>query len=191
MGVSGGHGQAPAFRVARCQTRSGVDIRLGPVGSRQVSSGLVGARRGPVWVRILVVHPHGSIESSVRAHQVPSEHIGHIGQSSVRSKNIEFGPKWVENRRFGPKQRPNESYRLSGPIWTTPEAKNDQKIDFLRKTCPGGPRRTSAAPLTPIGAGRGLRILQWGSCHNSHEGSTSARRPRPLIARFCSPLAAF
>ena len=86
-----------------------------------VPSGLVGARRRPVWVRILVVPQYGSIESSVRARQVPLGHIGHIGQSSVRSRNIKFGPKWVENRPFGPKQRPNESYRLSGPIRTTPE----------------------------------------------------------------------
>ena len=62
-----GGGQAPAFRVARCQTRSLVDIRLGPVWVRQVPSGLVGARRGPVWVRISVVHRYGSMESSVRA----------------------------------------------------------------------------------------------------------------------------
>ena len=102
--------------------------------------GPVRARRGPVWVRILVVHRYGSIESSVRARRVPSGHIGHIGQSSVRSKNIKFGPKWVENRPFGPKQRPNEPNRLSGPIRTTPEAKNGQKINFLRKTAPRGPR---------------------------------------------------
>ena len=35
----GGVSQAPAFRVARCRTRSLVDIRLGPIGSRQGSSG--------------------------------------------------------------------------------------------------------------------------------------------------------
>ena len=40
----GGCGQAPAFRVARCRTRSGVDIRLGPVGPCQ---GLSGVRMGP------------------------------------------------------------------------------------------------------------------------------------------------
>ena len=107
----------------------------------------------------MVVHRYGFIESSVRAHQVPSGHIGHIGQSLVGSKNIKFGPKWVENRPFGLKQGPNEPNRLSGPILTTPEAKNSQKTDFTRKTAPRGPRRTSAAPLTPIGAGRGLRTL--------------------------------
>ena len=66
----------------------------------------------------------------------------------VGVKNIKFGPKWVENRRFGLKQRPNESYDLSGPIRTTPEAQNGQKINFLRKTAPGGPRRTSAASVS-------------------------------------------
>ncbi len=66
----------------------------------------------------------------------------------VGAENIKFGPKWVENRRFGPKQRPNESYGLSGPIRTTPEAKNSQKINFSRKTAPGGPRQTSAAPVS-------------------------------------------
>ena len=52
----------------------------------QVPLGHVGARPGPTGVRIVVVHPYGSIESSVRAHQVPSGHIGHIGQRPVRSK---------------------------------------------------------------------------------------------------------
>ena len=60
---------------------------------------------------------------------------------SVRAHIIENGPKWVEDRRFGPKQRPNEPNRLSGPIRTTPEAKNVQKSDFLTKTAPRGPRR--------------------------------------------------
>ena len=67
------------------QGLTSVWIPLGPVRARQ----------GPVWVRILVVHRYGSIESSVRARRVPSGHIGHIGQSSVRSKNIKFDPKWV------------------------------------------------------------------------------------------------
>ena len=49
------------------------------------------------------------------------------------------GPKWIENRLFGPKQRPNESYGLSGPIQTTPEAKNAPTCFFLRTTAPGRP----------------------------------------------------
>ena len=60
-----GGGQAPAFCVARCRTRS----------SSWVPLGRVRARRGPVWVHIFVVHRYGSIESSVRAPRVPSGHI--------------------------------------------------------------------------------------------------------------------
>ena len=92
-----GGGQAPAFRVARCRTGHLLTSGWVPLGP-------VRARRGPVWVCILVVHQYGSVQSSVRARRVPSGHIGHIGQSSVRSENIKFGPKWAENRRFGPKQ---------------------------------------------------------------------------------------
>ena len=66
---------------------------------------------------------------------------------SVRAQIIENGPNRVQNRPFGPKQRPNESYGLSGPIRTTPEAKNVQKTKFLRKTAPGG---RPAAPSDPV-----------------------------------------
>ena len=54
----------------------------------------------------------------------------------VGAETIKSGPKWIENRRFGPKQRPNESYGLCGPIRTTPEAKNYQKNMFLRHSSP-------------------------------------------------------
>ena len=77
----------------------------------------------------------------------------------VGPENIEFGPKWVENRRFGPKQRPNESYGMCGPIRTSPEAKNAQKINLLRKTAPGGPRRTSAAPPQSAVCAEGLGAI--------------------------------
>ena len=140
-------------------------------------SGLVGVPQGSVGVRILVVHPYGSIESSVRARRVPSGHIGHIGQSSVRSKNIKFGPKWVENRRFGPKQRPNESYGLSGPIRTTPEAKNGQKSDFSRKMAPGG---WPAAPRSAMGW-RGVR---------GRSGSSPIRCRMPSRSRAARAVAA-
>ena len=66
---------------------------------------------------------------------------------SVRAQIMENGPKWVENGPFGPKQRPNESYGASGPIRTTPEAKNGQKSDFLKKTAPGG---RPGAPSDPV-----------------------------------------
>ena len=58
---------------------------------------------------------------------------------SVRAQIIKNDPKWVENRPFGLKQRPNKSYDLSGPIRPTPKAKNSQKTNFSRKTAPGGP----------------------------------------------------
>ena len=48
---------------------------------------------------------------------------------------------------LGPKQTPNESYGLSEAIRTTPEAKYDPKIDFLRKAAPGG---RPAAPPDPV-----------------------------------------
>ena len=60
-----------------------------------VPLGVVRARHGTVWVCISVVYRYGSIESSIRARRVPLGHIGHIGQISVRSKNIKFVPKWV------------------------------------------------------------------------------------------------
>ena len=76
-----GGGQAAAFRVARCRTRPLIDIRLGPVR----------ARRGPVWVRILVVHRYRSIESSVRARRGPSGHIGQIRGSVGFPSDPRFG----------------------------------------------------------------------------------------------------
>ena len=66
---------------------------------------------------------------------------------SVRAQIIENGPNRVQNRPFGAKQRPNESYGLSRPIRTTPEVKNGQKTQFLRKTAPGG---RPAAPSDPV-----------------------------------------
>ena len=68
-----------------------------------------------------------------------------LAKVPVGAENIKFGPKGVENRPFGPKQRPNESYGLSGPIRTTPEAKNRQKKRLFKEN---GPRRTSAAPVS-------------------------------------------
>ena len=87
-------------------------------------------------------------QSSVLSQQKKAQVQSWLTKVPVAAENIKFGPKWVGNRRFGPKQRPNESYVLSGPIQTTPEVKNKQKIDFSRKTGPGGPRRTSAAPVS-------------------------------------------
>ena len=46
-----GGGQTQAFRVARCRTRSLVDIKLGPIGSRQRS---LGTCMGPYLSRTLI-----------------------------------------------------------------------------------------------------------------------------------------
>ena len=77
-------------------------------------------------------------ETSVLSHQKKAQVQSWLTKVPVPSKNIKFAPKWIENRPFGPTQRPNESYDLSGPIQTTPEAKNGQKTDFLKKMAPGG-----------------------------------------------------
>ena len=64
----------------------------------------------------------------------------------VGAKNIKFVSKWLENRRFGPKQRPNESYGLSGPIRTTPEAKNGKQKQVFKEN---GPRRPAGGTVGP------------------------------------------
>ena len=131
--------------------------------SDRVPLGHVGARQGPTGVRM---GPDLG-RTPIRVHQVirqgpsaPVGHIGHIGQSSVRSKNIKFNPKWVENRPFGPKQRPNESYGLSGPIRTTPETKNGPNKIFFKGN---GPRRHRWTPfnksLTGLGGPQLLSAL--------------------------------
>ena len=86
-------------------------------------------------------------ETSVLSQQKKAQVQSWLTKVPVPSKNIKFGFKWVENRPFDAKQRPNESYGLSGPIRTTPEAKNGQKSDFLKKTAPGG---RPAAPSDPV-----------------------------------------
>ena len=64
---------------------------------------------------------------SPRSAQASAQVLSSLTTVPVPPQNIKFGPKWVENRPFGPKQRANESYGMSGPIRTTPEAKNGNK----------------------------------------------------------------
>ena len=87
--------------------------------------------------------------SAVETGQMSAAETGQMSavEMSVLSQIIENGANRVQNRQFGPKQRPNESYGLCGPIWTTPEAKNSLKAEFLRKTAPGG---RPAAPSDPV-----------------------------------------
>ena len=47
----------------------------------------------------------------------------------ARAQIIKFGPRWIENQRFGLKLGPNESRGLSGPIRTRFEAKNPRKYN--------------------------------------------------------------
>ena len=73
--------------------------------------------------------------------------------TSVWPEASKKGSKYVENRRLGPKQRPNESYSLSRPIQTTPEAKNSKQKWVFREN---GPWRPAAGTVRPrfIGAPR-------------------------------------
>ena len=109
-------------------------VPLGPVRARRGSSG---TRMGPYLsrtpIRVRRVFRQGS-SSPVGTHRPHRPKFGQVQEHQIWSE------KWGENRRFGPKQRPNEPNRLSGPIRTTPEAKNSKNIFFLRKTAPGGPR---------------------------------------------------
>ena len=86
-----------------------------------------------------------------------------LSTMSVRVQIIENDSKWVENRPFGPKQRPNESYSLSGPIRTTPEAKNGNKNKLFKEN---GPRRTPA----DLGAPRFIGAPRFGVLCKGHVG---------------------
>ena len=72
-----GGGQAQAFRVARCRTRSLVDIGLGPFGTRQGSSGI---RMGPYLSR-----------TPIRVHRVFRQgSSGAVGPYRLKSGSVEF-----------------------------------------------------------------------------------------------------
>ena len=86
-------------------------------------------------------------ETSVLSQQKKAQVQSWLTKVPVKSQNIENGPNLVQNRPFGLKQGPYESYGLCGPIRTTPEAKNGLKTLFLRKTAPGG---RPAAPSDPV-----------------------------------------
>ena len=59
-------------------------------GSCWVPSKLVGVHKGPVWIRMFVVHPYGSIESSVRARRVQSDHINSSQDSIAFLSETQF-----------------------------------------------------------------------------------------------------
>ena len=79
---------------------------------------------------ILSLVSNGDVQRSFRACIQSSGQVqSWLTKVPVRSKNIKFGPKWIENRRFGPKQSPNESHEPSGPIRTSPAAKNPGQLE--------------------------------------------------------------
>ena len=80
---------------------------------------------------ILILVSNGDVQRSFRACIQGQSGSGQIQimvhQRSSPAKNNKFGPKWVENRRFGLKFGPNESHGPSGPSRTTPGAQNQKK----------------------------------------------------------------
>ena len=70
----------------------------------------------PGWSFSRKKSPCGNSTKQHGACQVPTK-------VAVCSKNIKFGPKWIENQRFGLKIGPNESHGLSEAIQTTPVAR--------------------------------------------------------------------
>ena len=87
----GGGGQALAFRVARCRTRSLVDIRLGPVGSRQGSPVLVGDPYGSVSQSYTDTGPSNLPSGLVRGRRTISAEVG-FRRISVGSRFGTTGP---------------------------------------------------------------------------------------------------
>ena len=138
-----GGGQAPAFRVARCLTRSLVDIRLGPIGSRQGSSG---TRMGPYLSRTPIRAPSSH----------PSGLVGSRRDTLAKLAKVRSGPKTSNLVRNGSRidrlaRNKNQMNRIGCP---------DPSGPLLKPKTPKNPtfqeKRPPAAPLTPIGAGRGL-----------------------------------
>ena len=132
-----GGGQAPAFRVARCRTRSLVDIRLGPVGSRQGSSGLVGDRMGPYLSR-----------TPIRVHRVFRQgSSGAVGpyrlKSGFRRVSVRT-PIWHDKPRQASTGHSTVPYRCTTKI-RTPQGPYSIPTGCL------GPRRDPMGPRRPAG----------------------------------------
>ena len=86
-------------------------------------------------------------ETSVLSQQNNAQVQSWLTKVPGRSQIIENDPNRMQNRPFGPKQRPNESCGMCGPIQTTPKSKNGLKTVSLKKTDPGG---QLAAPTDPV-----------------------------------------
>ena len=137
--VRGGGGQAPAFRVARCQTRSHVDGRLGPVGARQGSSAT----------------PSGQYLSRtpIRVHRVFRQgSSGAVGPYRLKSgfRRVSVGsPIWHDRPRRGLTGRSTVPYwyatkirTLQGP-YGSPTGRQGPRWD------PTGPRRPAGGTVGP------------------------------------------
>ena len=90
------------------------------------------------------------------------------------------GLKWVENRRFGPKQTPNESHGLARPIQTIPEAQRQSKNYVFMKN---GSRR----PPAKLSPEEEDAIASQACRFGSHEPARAMMQPAGSIPAFEAP----
>ena len=138
-----GGGQAPAFRVARCRTRSLVDIRLGPVGSHQGSSE---TRMGPYLSR-----------TPIRVHRVFHQGspgaVGPYRPKSVFRRVSVRTPIWHDKPRQASTGHSTVPYRCTTKIrtpqgpYSSPRApaagRRHRRTPFHRSSRFGAPMRPS------------------------------------------------
>ena len=80
--------------------------QMSPVATIQMTAAETG-QMSAVETRQMLKSGRASQEQWGLSKARPSQILA--DQSSTRGQNIKFGPKWVENRRFGLKLGPNES----------------------------------------------------------------------------------
>ena len=141
-GESEGGGQALAFRVARCRTRSLVDIRSGPVRARR---GSPGTRMGPYLSR-----------TPIRVHRVIRQgSSGPVGpyrlKSGFRRVSVRT-PIWHDKPRQASTGHSTVPYRCTTKI-RTPQG------PYGSPTGPLGPRRDPTGPRRPAGGTVGPRFI--------------------------------
>ena len=120
----------------------------------------------------------------IRVHPVfrqgSSGPVGSRRDISAKSAKVRSGPKTSSLVRNGSRidrlaRNKDQMNRIacpdpSGPL-LRPKTAN---IFFFKENGPRRPRRTSAAPLTPIGAGRGLRKGKFGAMAMQMHGQATA-----------------
>ena len=88
-----------------------------------------------------------------------------------RAKNIKNGPKWVQNRRFGLKIGPRESYGRFGPVRTGPGPK---KSKSMPKNHQGGVAHCQKrATVTPTSSFPTVGRPIWQTLKHSLESSST------------------